>query len=64
MGKLIIDAHKELKRSVSMLKAFFPKTIKGMGVVPPVPKIINKVIENPKTNSVCCNIDIKCRVKK
>jgi hypothetical protein len=30
-----------------MLKAFFPKPLREW-VVPPVPKIINKVIENPK----------------
>jgi hypothetical protein len=40
-----------------MLKAFFPKT-KGMGVVPPVPKIINKVIENPKNKIAFAVISI------
>ena len=36
------------RSSVKILKALSPKTFNGIGVVPPVPKTDNNVIDKPK----------------
>jgi hypothetical protein len=43
----MIDAHSVKRSSVKILKAFFLKPLTELSV-PPVPKIVSKVIERPK----------------
>ena len=44
----MMDAHNVKRSRVKMLNAVSPNTFNGIGVVPPVPRTINKEIDNPK----------------
>ena len=48
----MIDAHNVKRSKVKILKAFSPSIARGTGVVPPVPKINNKVNDIPKKSSL------------